>query len=44
MVADARMSSSLPNDEIHVFFDKGTILKDKATLFSAFPWVPINIA
>lgn len=38
MVADAKMSSSLPTNEIHVFFDKGTIFPEKGTLFSAFPW------
>lgn len=39
MVADARMSSSfLPTNEIHVFFDKGTILPEKSTIFGAFPW------
>jgi len=38
MVADAKMSSFLPADEIHVFFDKGTILPDKGTVFSAFPY------
>jgi hypothetical protein len=37
MVADAKMSSSLPTDEIHVFFNKGTIFPEKATIFSAFP-------
>lgn len=38
MVADAQMDSYLPTDEIHVFFDKGDIFPDRATLFSAFPW------
>lgn len=38
MVADAQMSSFLPANEIHVFFDKGTIFPDKGTIFSAFPW------
>lgn len=38
MVADAKMSSYLPTEEIHVFFDKGTIFPEKGTLFSAFPW------
>lgn len=38
MVADAKMSSFLPTNQIHVFFDKGTIFPDKSTLFSAFPW------
>jgi len=38
MVADARMMSFLPTNEIHVFFDKGTIFPDKGTIFSAFPW------
>ena len=38
MVADAQMSSHLSTNEIHVFFDKGTIFPDKGTLFSAFPW------
>lgn len=38
MVADAKMSSSLPANEIHAFFDKGTIFPDKGTVFSAFPW------
>ncbi len=40
MVADAKMSSFLPTDEIHVFFNKGTIFPEKATLFAAFPWSP----
>lgn len=38
MVADATMSSFLPNHEIHAFFDKGTIFPEKGTLFAAFPW------
>lgn len=38
MVADAKMNSYLPTEEIHVFFDKGTIFPDKGTIFSAFPW------
>lgn len=38
MVADAEMTSFLPTDEIHVFFDKGNIFPDRATIFSAFPW------
>jgi len=38
MVADAEMDSFLPIDEIHVFFDKGTILPEKGTIFAAFPW------
>ena len=38
MVADAQLSSFLPNNEIHVFFDKGTVFPDKGTLFAAFPW------
>lgn len=38
MVADARMSSFLPANEIHVFFDRGTVFPDKGTIFSAFPW------
>jgi 2-polyprenyl-6-methoxyphenol hydroxylase-like FAD-dependent oxidoreductase len=38
MVADARMSSHLPNDEIHMFFDKGTIFPDRGTILAAFPW------
>lgn len=38
MVADAHMGSFLPKNEIHVFFDKGTIFPDKSTLFAAFPW------
>jgi len=38
MVADAKMSSFLPTNEIHAFFDKGTIFPEKGTLFSAFPW------
>lgn len=38
MVADAKMSSFLPANEIHVFFDKGTIFPEKGTLLSAFPW------
>lgn len=38
MVADAQMSSFLPDNEIHVFFDKGTTFPDKGTIFSAFPW------
>lgn len=38
MVADAKMSSSLPTNEIHVFFDKGTIFPSKRTIFAAFPW------
>lgn len=37
MVADAKMSSFLPTNEIHVFFDKGTTFSEKGTLFSAFP-------
>jgi 2-polyprenyl-6-methoxyphenol hydroxylase-like FAD-dependent oxidoreductase len=37
MVADAKMSSFLPANEIHAFFDKGTIFPEKGTLFSAFP-------
>ncbi len=37
MVADAKMSSFLPDNEIHVFFDKGSVFPDKATLFSAYP-------
>ncbi len=38
MVADAQMSTFLPHNEMHVFFDKGTIFPDKGTLFTAFPW------
>lgn len=38
MVADAEMESSLPTNELHVFFDKGTIFPERATIFSAFPW------
>ncbi|SRR5579883_272799 len=38
MVGDAKMSSFLSTHEIHVFFDKGTIFPDKATMFAAFPW------
>lgn len=38
MVADAKMSSFLPTNEIHVFCDKGTIFPEKGTLFSASPW------
>lgn len=38
MVADAEMNSFLPTDAIHVFFDKGTIFPERATIFSAFPW------
>lgn len=38
MVADAKMSSYLPTNEIHIFFDKGTVFPEKGTLFSAFPW------
>ncbi|MDX1901813.1 MAG: FAD-dependent monooxygenase [Gammaproteobacteria bacterium] len=38
MVADATMRSFLPTNEIHVFFEKGTIFSEKGTLFSAFPW------
>lgn len=37
MVADAELNSFLPTDEIHVFFDKGTVFPEKATIFSAFP-------
>lgn len=37
MVADAKMSSFLPTNEIHIFFDKGTIFPEKRTLFTAFP-------
>lgn len=37
MVADAKMSSFLPANQIHVFFDEGTIFPDKGTLFAAFP-------
>lgn len=40
MVADAIMSSFLPADQMHVFVDKGTILKDKGTVFCAFPCAP----
>lgn len=38
MVADAQMSSYLCHNEIHMFFDKGTIFPQKHTIFSAFPW------
>lgn len=38
MVADAEMRSPLSANQIHVFFDKGTIFKEKGTLFTAFPW------
>lgn len=38
MIADAQMSSFLPNNEMHIFFDKGTVFPDKATVFAAFPW------
>src|SRR3990167_3777759 len=38
VVADAQMSSFLPNNEVHVFFDKGTIFPDKSTVFAVFPW------
>ena len=38
MVADAKMTSYLPTNEIHVFFDKGTIFPERGTIFSAFPW------
>lgn len=37
MVADTQMGSYLPNNEMHVFFDKGTIFPEKGTLFAAFP-------
>jgi 2-polyprenyl-6-methoxyphenol hydroxylase-like FAD-dependent oxidoreductase len=38
VVADARMNSHLPNDEIHMFFDKGTLFPDRATILATFPW------
>ena len=38
MVADAQMSSFLSHNEIHVFFDKGTIFPGKGVLLAAFPW------
>lgn len=38
VVADAQMGSFLPNNEVHVFFDKGTVFPGKGTVFAAFPW------
>lgn len=38
MVADAQMDSHFPTNEINVFFDKGSIFPERATLFSAFPY------
>ncbi|MDR3491138.1 MAG: FAD-dependent monooxygenase [Gammaproteobacteria bacterium] len=37
MVADANINSSLPSNEIQMFFDQGTILPDKGQLLTAFP-------
>jgi 2-polyprenyl-6-methoxyphenol hydroxylase-like FAD-dependent oxidoreductase len=37
MVADATMSSFLPNNEVHVFFDPGTIFPEKGTVFAVLP-------
>jgi 2-polyprenyl-6-methoxyphenol hydroxylase-like FAD-dependent oxidoreductase len=37
LVADAQMSSYLPKDEVHVFFDKGEIFPDKGTILVASP-------
>jgi 2-polyprenyl-6-methoxyphenol hydroxylase-like FAD-dependent oxidoreductase len=37
LVADAQMSSYLPTNEIHVFFDKGEIFPDKGTILVASP-------
>ncbi len=38
MVADAEMGSCLPSNEIHLFFDAGTIFPEKGTILAAFPW------
>ncbi len=38
LVADAEMSSFLSSDEIHVFFDKGTVFPDKGTILAIAPF------
>lgn len=37
LVADAKMSSSLSTNEVHVFFDKGTEFPDKRTILAITP-------
>jgi 2-polyprenyl-6-methoxyphenol hydroxylase-like FAD-dependent oxidoreductase len=37
LVADTKMSSYLPTNEIHVFFDKGEVFPDKGTILIASP-------
>ncbi|MBS0425641.1 MAG: FAD-dependent monooxygenase [Proteobacteria bacterium] len=37
LVADAKMSSSLSTNEIHVFFDKGTVFPEKGTILTIAP-------
>jgi len=38
MVADAEMGSFFQTNEVHVFFDAGTLFPEKGTLFAAFPF------